>query len=152
MININIVAVGKIKEKYFTDAIAEYSKRLTKFCKLSIIEVPEKSEQNNINKKIEEESQLLLSVCKGTIVLLDRLGKNISSEDIAKIIDKEAFTASTITFVIGGSNGVSKELKYKANYIISFGAITFPHQLFRVVLCEQIYRAFSINAGLPYHK
>lgn len=152
MLNINIVAVGKIKEKYYTDAIAEYSKRLTKFCKLSIIEVAEKSEQNNIDKKIEEESQLLIGACKGTIILLDRLGKNSSSEDIAKILDIESLSASTISFVIGGSNGVSKELKDKAKHIISFGAITFPHQLFRVVLCEQIYRAFTINAGLPYHK
>ena len=105
-----------------------------------------------VSKKIEEESSLLESACKGTIILLDRLGKNTSSEELAQILNKEALKSSAISFVIGGSNGVRETLKKKANYTISFGAITYPHQLFRVVLCEQIYRAFTINAGLPYHK
>ena len=152
MLNVNIVAIGKIKEKYFTDAIAEYSKRLSKFCRFTIIELPERSEQSNIDKKVEEESLLLENSCKGTIILLDRIGKNVSSEDLAKIIVKETLKTSTISFIIGGSNGVSDKLRSKADYTISFGAITYPHQLFRVVLCEQIYRAFTINAGLPYHK
>lgn len=149
---IYIIAVGKIKEKYFTDAIAEYSKRLSRFCELSIVEVPEKSTETNITKKTELESELLLNSCKGTIVLLDRLGKSYSSPSLAKLIDDISATSSTISFVIGGSNGVSQKLKNAANYLVSFGEITYPHQLFRVVLTEQIYRAFAINAGLPYHK
>lgn len=149
---INIVAVGKIKEKYFTDAIAEYAKRLGRFCEFSVIEVPEKSAETNIEKKTELESDLLLNSAKGTIVLLDRLGKSYSSPQLASLIDNIGATSSTISFVIGGSNGISQKLKDKADYSISFGAITYPHQLFRVVLAEQIYRAFSINSGLPYHK
>lgn len=149
---INIVAVGKIKEKFFTDAINEYKKRLGKFCDFNVIEVPEKSMETNIEKKITEESELLLSACKGTIILLDRQGKEISSPELANIIDKTSFTSSTISFVIGGSNGVSQALKKAATYSISFGKVTYPHQLFRVVLTEQIYRAFTITAGLPYHK
>lgn len=152
MINIQIVAVGKIKEKYYVDALNEYAKRLSKFCKFSVVEVPEKSEQKNISKKIEEESALLENACKGTVVLFDRLGKNCSSEELAGIIKNTELVSSTMSFVVGGSNGVSETLKRKANYCLSFGALTFPHQLFRVVLSEQIYRAFTINAGLPYHK
>ena len=152
MINVQIVAIGKIKEKYYVDAINEYAKRLSKFCKFSVVELPEKSEQTNINKKIEEESRLLETACKGTIILLDRLGKNTSSEELAAIIKKTELFSSTISFVIGGSNGVSETLKQKADYVVSFGAITYPHQLFRVVLSEQIYRAFAINAKMPYHK
>jgi len=152
MLTVQIVAIGKIKEKYYLDAIGEYAKRLSKFCKFCVVELPEKSEQTNIAKKIEEETNLLLSACKGTIILLDRLGKNVSSEALANIIDISAQTSSTITFVIGGSNGVGDTLKKRANFMLSFGAITYPHQLFRVVLAEQIYRAFTINAGLPYHK
>ena len=149
---INIVAVGKIKEKFYTDAINEYKKRLSKFCDFNIIEVPEKSMETSLDKKTAEESELLLSACKGTIILLDRQGKEISSPDLANILDKTSFTTSTISFVIGGSNGVSQKLKQMANYTISFGKVTYPHQLFRVILTEQIYRAFTINAGLPYHK
>ena len=149
---INIVAVGKIKEKFFTDAINEYKKRLSKFCEFSIIEVPEKSAETNLIKKTADESELLLNSCKGTIILLDRQGKEISSPELADIIDKTSLSSSTISFVIGGSNGVSQKLKQQAHHSISFGKVTYPHQLFRVVLTEQIYRAFTINAGLPYHK
>lgn len=149
---INIVAVGKIKEKYYTDAIAEYKKRLGKFCEFNIIEVPEKSMETNLTKKTEQESELLLAACRGTIILLDRLGAMVSSQKLSDIIQNISQTSSTISFVIGGSNGVSPALKAAANYCISFGQITYPHQLFRVVLTEQIYRAFTISAGLPYHK
>ena len=149
---INIVAIGKIKEKFFTDAINEYKKRLSKFCEFNIIEVPEKSAETNIAKKTAEESELLLDACKGTIILLDRQGKEVSSPELACIIDKTILNSSTISFVVGGSNGVSEKLKQQAHYSISFGKVTYPHQLFRVVLTEQIYRAFTINAGLPYHK
>lgn len=152
MLKVEIVAIGKIKEKFFADAVGEYAKRLAKFCKFSVVEVPEKSEQTNVMKKTEEESELLLSACHGSIVLLDRVGKMVSSEELAELVEKESLKNSTISFVIGGSNGVSEKLKKTANQVVSFGKITFPHQLFRVVLCEQIYRAFSISGGMPYHK
>lgn len=153
MLKVNVVAVGGIKEKFFVDAISEYSKRLSKFCQLKVIEVEEESSQKSTPIKIQKESEKLYSVCKGVIILLDRVGELVSSEKLAETIDKYKTQGNgEITFVIGGSNGVSDEFKQKVNKSISFGKITFPHQLFRVVLLEQIYRAFTINAGLPYHK
>lgn len=150
---INIVAVGKIKEKFFLDAIAEYSKRLSKFCEFKIIEVNEASNYKNLSEKNEIEGKLLLSKCKGVIIALDRCGKMLSSEDLANVISDNMMSGgSEISFIIGGSNGISDEVKNNAKLLISFGKITFPHQLFRVVLSEQIYRAFSIINGMPYHK
>lgn len=153
MIKVNIVCVGSIKEKFYIDAINEYSKRLSKFCKLQIIEVEEESKQQNIEKKIKIESERLAGASKGFTVLLDRVKQEVSSEELAKMIDlSKNVGVSEMTFIIGGSNGVSEEFKKSVNKCISFGKITFPHQLFRVVLLEQIYRAFTINEGLPYHK
>lgn len=153
MLKVNIVCVGTIKEKFFKDAISEYSKRLSKFCKLQIVEVAEESKEQSIEKKIEIESERLKNACRGFIILLDRCKQEVSSEELSNMLDtlKSAGT-SEISFVIGGSNGVSEEFKRQANKCVSFGKITFPHQLFRVVLLEQIYRAFTISAGLPYHK
>ncbi len=153
MLKVNIVCVGTIKEKFFTDAISEYSKRLSKFCKLQIVEVAEESKEQSIEKKIEIESERLKNACRGFIILLDRCKQEVSSEELSNMLDtlKSAGT-SEVSFVIGGSNGVSEEFKRQANKCVSFGKITFPHQLFRVVLLEQIYRAFTISAGLPYHK
>lgn len=153
MLKVNIVCVGTIKEKFFTDAISEYSKRLSKFCKLQIVEVAEESKEQSIEKKIEIESERLKNACRGFIILLYRCKQEVSSEELSNMLDtlKSAGT-SEISFVIGGSNGVSEEFKRQANKCVSFGKITFPHQLFRVVLLEQIYRAFTISAGLPYHK
>lgn len=153
MLKVNIVCVGTIKEKFFTDAISEYSKRLSKFCKLQIFEVAEESKEQSIEKKIEIESERLKNACRGFIILLDRCKQKVSSEELSNMLDtlKSAGT-SEVSFVIGGSNGVSEEFKRQANKCVSFGKITFPHQLFRVVLLEQIYRAFTISAGLPYHK
>lgn len=153
MIKIKIACVGGIKEKFFIDAIDEYKKRLGRFCTLSVVEVEEESKQQNIQKKIDIESERLLSVSSGSLVLLDRIGQMVSSEDLAEHL-KQSQTGgvSEITFIIGGSNGVNEKLKKACNKVISFGKITFPHQLFRVVLLEQIYRAFTINAGMPYHK
>lgn len=153
MLKVNIVCVGSIKEKFFTDAINEYSKRLSKFCKLQIVEVTEEAKQQSIEKKIEIESERLKNACKGFIILLDRCKQEVSSEELSNVLDVLKSTGtSEISFVIGGSNGVSEEFKKQANKCMSFGKITFPHQLFRVVLLEQIYRAFTISAGLPYHK
>lgn len=150
---INIICVGKIKEKFFTEAIEEYKKRLSKFCTLKIVEVDEASKIENLTKKSEAEGKLLLAACTGVIVALDGKGKLVSSTDIASYIEKKKVNGlSEISFVIGGSNGLSNEVNNSADYVMSFGNITFPHQLFRVVLIEQIYRAFTIIEGLPYHK
>lgn len=150
---VNIVCVGKIKEKFFVDAIAEYQKRLSRFCDLKIIEVEEASNVKDLEKKSELEGKLLLEKCSGVIVALDGRGKQLSSPEIADFIEsKKNQGNSEITFVIGGSNGLSDEIRNKSNLILSFGKITFPHQLFRVVLIEQIYRAFTILENLPYHK
>ena len=150
---VNIVAVGKIKEKFFTDAIQEYAKRLSKFCDFNIIEVDESSNITNIQLKKEKEGELLLSKAKGYIIALDGGGKLLSSEDLAELLKTNMTNGeSEFSFVIGGSNGLSDLVKTKANKIVSFGKITFPHQLFRVVLSEQIYRAFTINNHINYHK
>lgn len=150
---INIVCVGKIKEKFFTDAISEYAKRLSRFCSFNIVEVDEAAKIENLEKKSEIEGKLLLEKCSGIIVALDGKGKMLSSPELATFIkETTVMGASEISFVIGGSNGLSDDVIKSAKLVLSFGKITFPHQLFRVVLSEQIYRAFTINAGLPYHK
>ena len=150
---INIVCVGKIKEKFFVEAINEYAKRLSRFCDLKIIEVEEESKMSNTDKKCEIESENLLEKCGGIIVALDGSGKLLSSPEIANFIKLKTNNGiSEISFVIGGSNGLSQNLKNRADLVLSIGKITFPHQLFRVVLLEQIYRAFTILEGLPYHK
>jgi 23S rRNA (pseudouridine1915-N3)-methyltransferase len=150
---INIVCVGKIKEKYFTEAIVEYKKRLSRYVDVNIIEVDEDSKEINLQKKSETEGNLLISKCSGLIVALDMHGKMLSSPEIAEFIkQKKNLGTSEISFVIGGSNGLSDAVIKKASLVLSFGNITFPHQLFRVVLLEQIYRAISILENLPYHK
>ncbi len=150
---VNIVAVGKIKEKFFTEAINEYAKRLSKFCEFSVVEVDEATTITNIEQKKEKEGDLLLSKAKGYIIALDGGGKLVSSEDLASIIKNNMVGGvNEFSFVIGGSNGLSNAVKLKANLVLSFGKITFPHQLFRVVLSEQIYRAFAINNHINYHK
>ena len=150
---INIVAVGKIKEKFFTDAIQEYQKRLSKFCDLKIIEVQEASNFKNLEEKSKLEGELLLNKSKGYLIALDGGSKQLSSEEIAQVMSEKMINGtSEISFIIGGSNGLSQEVLDKSNLRLSFGKITFPHQLFRVVLSEQIYRAFTIINGMPYHK
>lgn len=150
---VNIVCVGKIKEKFFTEAILEYKKRLSRFCDFNVIEVDEASKIENLEKKSEAEGELLLKKCTGVIVALDSKGKMLSSPEIADFVkQKQNSGISEMSFVIGGSNGLSDAVLKKANLILSFGKITYPHQLFRVVLTEQIYRVFTILDGLPYHK
>lgn len=150
---VNIVAVGKIKEKFFTDSIMEYAKRLSKFCDFKIIEVNEATNFKNLTEKSEIEGELLLSKAKGYVVALDGKGKMLSSEQLADEIKNNMVNGnSEISFIIGGSNGLSKKVIDNAKLVVSFGKITFPHQLFRVVLSEQIYRAFTIINGMPYHK
>lgn len=150
---VNIVCVGKIKEKFFLDAISEYKKRLSRFCNFNIIEVDEDSKEKSLEKKNEVEGKRILEKCSGVIISLDIQGKMLSSSEIADFVkDKQVGGVSEISFVIGGSNGLSKEVLNKSSLILSFGKITYPHQLFRVVLTEQIYRVFTIISGLPYHK
>ena len=150
MQKIRIIAVGSLKEKFWEDAICEYKKRLLRFCNFEIVEVAEKSNLPT-NAKIEEESKLILEKCKGKILLFERTGHDTSSEDLAALLKKYQ-NEPEISFVIGGSDGVCAQLKQIAQEKIKFGAATFPHQLFRVMAIEQLYRAFTINASMPYHK
>lgn len=155
--NINIIAVGKIKEQFYKDAIAEYAKRLSRFCKFNIIETPEAvpyaKNKSDVERIKNEESKYLLGKCKGVMIILDLSGKLLTSPQIGKLISDIAVCGNNeISFVIGGSHGLSDEIKEKSDYSISFGKITYPHQLMRVILSEQIYRAFMINEGSEYHK
>lgn len=152
--DIKVICIGKIKEDYLVKAIDEYSKRIKAFCNLELIELKEVN-TNDIRKNIEEEGIEILNTIKKTdyVVALTIPGKNISSEELAKNI-KEHYTydSSTITFVIGGSNGLSSDVVKRANYELSFGKMTYPHQLMRVILLEQIYRSMMINNNHKYHK
>ena len=157
--NITIVCVGKIKEKFFTDAISEYSKRLSRFCKLDIIEVkdikipdnPSDKECENILEK--EGEQILSKIPKDSYVIpLCIEGKELSSHELAEKISNISMEKSHITFVIGGSLGMTNTVKSLGKLRLSFGKMTLPHQLMRVVLLEQIYRAFKISSGESYHK
>ena len=154
---VKIVAVGKIKEDFFRQAIAEYTKRLSRFAKVEVVETDEclfsgTPNAKEIQRVLETEGKAILQKCEGYIFALDIGGTMVSSTDLATSLDQLKQTNSTFTFVIGGSNGLSDEVKQKANKRISFGKITLPHQLCRVVLCEQIYRSFCILNNIPYHK
>ena len=159
MLNIRIICVGKFKEKYWEAASAEYMKRLGAYCNISVIEVKEEKlpahasradEENVITK--EGRSILDKTGSGDYVIALDIGGRELSSEDLAARIADISFTNATIDFVIGGSLGLSKEVKSRAALRLSFGRITLPHQLARIVLLEQVYRAFKINAGETYHK
>lgn len=157
MINVKLVCVGSLKEDFLKQAVEEYKKRLSKFCKLTIIEVSEsKLLQTNsltlINKIKEEESNNILKHCSGFVILLDVLGQALTSEEFASKINEVANFNSTITFIIGGSYGVSEELKNKVNFKFSMSKLTFPHQLIRVLFLEQLYRSFTIINNITYHK
>lgn len=159
MIHINIVCVGKIKENYLKDAILEYSKRLSKYCKLNIIEVPDEQIPSNSNYKIEnnikfiEGNKILGHLKNSYIISLDLRGKQFSSEEFANKIDNISLNInSTISFIIGGSLGLSDEVKNRSDELICFSKMTFPHQLIRIFLLEQIYRAFKILNNETYHK
>lgn len=157
---ITIISVGKIKERFFTDAINEYSKRLSKFCKLSEEIIQDERADENFSQseieqvKIKEGMKILSKIPKNSYAfVLDVKGKQLSSEELAEKINSLGIDGkSDITFIIGGSNGLSQEVLDTADYKLSFSKMTFPHQLFKVILLEQIYRAFKINAGEAYHK
>lgn len=150
---IKIITVGKLKEKYLIDAIEEYKKRLSKYTKLEIIEVLDESnyEQEKNKEKEAEKIEKYLND-KDYIITLEIDGEELSSVEFAKKIDNIFSIKNNITFVIGGSYGLADSIKNKANYKLSFSKMTFPHQLFRVILLEQIYRAFKINNNESYHK
>ena len=156
---INIVCVGKIKEKYLKLGIDEFKKRLSKYCKLEIIELEDEKAPENLSDKEmlmikEKEGKKILSKIKDNsyVIALAIDGKNLSSEELAETINKLGVRGiSNITFVIGGSLGLSDEVLSRADYKLSFSKMTFPHQLMRLILLEQVYRAYRINNGEPYH-
>lgn len=152
MMTINLVCVGNLKEKFSRDEQAEYLKRLSAFCNLNIIEIKEQNQLASPQSIIEKEGQEIVKKLKGYVVLCDIKGKELSSETLAEKLKNLMQTTSTITFVIGGSYGVSEEVKKQVDERISFSPMTFPHNLFRIMLLEQIYRAFTIIENKSYHK
>ena len=157
---IKVVTVGKLKEKYLKDGISEYSKRISRFAKLEMIELadektPDKASESENQKILEIEGQRILSKVgdRDFVIVLAIEGKTFSSEELSKQLEEASIKGfSTLTFIIGGSLGLSSAVKNRANLSVSFGRLTLPHQLMRLVLAEQIYRAFTIQQGSPYHK
>ena len=157
---ITVITVGKIKEKYLTMAIDEYSKRLQKYCKLEIIEVPDEKTDENASDSMNElvkrkEGERILKYIKDDayVITLEILGKLLTSEELADKINMLGIRGhSHITFIIGGSLGLSSEVLARSDFALSFSKMTFPHQLMRVILLEQIYRSYRIIQNEPYHK
>lgn len=157
---IHIVCIGKLKEKYWTEAVSEYSKRLSKYCALEIIQLKEArlsdkaSPADEQNVIYEEGQSILKSIKEGSYVItLEIRGKELSSETLAeKMEELPLHGRSDITFVIGGSLGLSREVSERADFKLSFSKMTFPHQMMRVILLEQIYRSFKIIKNETYHK
>ena len=157
---ITIITVGKIKEKYLKDAIAEYSKRLSKYCKLEIVEVADEKTPDNASEVVEntiraKEAERILKYVKedAYVITLEINGKQLTSEELAEKIEKLGVQGTShIIFIIGGSIGLGEEVLKKSDYALSFSKMTFPHQLMRVILLEQIYRSYRIINGEPYHK
>lgn len=152
MLKINIIAIGKIKEKYIIDGIAEFSKRLSKYINLNIIELQEEVDNSTAIKKESDKILAYLSKTKSYNILLDLKGKFIDSIELSNKLFDLTLNYSEISFIIGGSRGVSREVKDKADYLLAFSKLTFPHQLFRLILLEQIYRAICISKNIKYHK
>ena len=159
MLSINIICTGRMKENYLKEGALEYSKRLSKYCNLQIIELPDEKLPDKTNKTIEEtikqkESKNAIAHIKkdSYVICLDLKGKEITSEEFSRKIDRISLANSTITFVIGGTLGVSEEILNLANERICFSKMTFPHQLIRIFLLEQIFRAFKISKGETYHR
>lgn len=158
--NISIITVGKLKEKYLKEGIDEYKKRLSRYCTIDIIEVPDEKAPETLSEKEEEqikqkEGQAILKQIKeGTYVIaLDLSGKQLTSEELSNLISDLGVSGnSNVAMVIGGSLGLSKEVIQRADYKLSFSKMTFPHQLMRLILLEQVYRGFRIMKGEPYHK
>ena len=150
---IKIICVGKLKEKFWIDAVKEYSKRLSKYTKLEIIEIPDfKSDIASI--ELEKEKDKILSKIndKDYVITLEIEGEELSSVELSETLEKKLIQNSNITFIIGGSSGLHEEIKTRSDFAVSFSKLTFPHQLFRVILLEQIYRSFKIIHKETYHK
>ena len=154
---INVVVVGDLKEKYWAEACKEYIKRISRFHTITITIVeeerlPKVPSEADISKCLVKEGTKIEKYLKGYVVVLDVKGVAVDSPKLAKIIETSSLTYDVITFVIGGSYGISESVKNKANMRLSFSSLTFPHQLFRVMLLEQIYRAATISNNILYHK
>ena len=157
---ITLITVGKIKEKYLKDAIAEYSKRLSRYCKLEIVEVADEKTPDNASATVEDairdkEGERILKYVKedAYVITLEIAGKMLTSEEMAEKIEKLGVQGTShIIFIIGGSIGLGKEILKRSDYALSFSKMTFPHQLMRVILLEQIYRSYRIINHEPYHK
>lgn len=157
---ITLIAVGKIKEKYLRDAIAEYTKRLSKYCRLEIIEVADEKTPENVSENVEntirdKEGERILKHIKDDmyVITLEISGKMLASEELAEKIDRLGIQGkSSIAFIIGGSIGLGQKILERSDYALSFSKMTFPHQLMRVILLEQVYRSYRIINGEPYHK
>lgn len=157
---ITLITVGKIKEKYLKDAIAEYSKRLSRYCKLEIVEVADEKTPDNASDTVEDairdkEGERILKYIKedAYVITLEIAGKMLTSEEMAEKIDKLGVQGTShIIFIIGGSIGLDREILKRSDYALSFSKMTFPHQLMRVILLEQIYRSYRIINHEPYHK
>lgn len=159
MLSVNIICVGKLKESYLREATEEYAKRLKALCKLSVIELPEERVGDDpsdaeISRTVNAESERIIAkLGKGDYVIaLCVEGKNISSEELSARLEDISMRSSTVDLIIGGSWGLSDAVKQRADFRLSMGKMTFPHQLFRVMLLEQLYRAFQISRGTKYHK
>lgn len=158
--HIQIIAVGKLKEKYWTDGIAEYTKRLTPYAKLTITEIAEEkasermSEAEEMQVKQKEGERIIAALKPDSYAIAMAIGGQMwTSEELAEQIERlGTYGKSHVTFLIGGSNGMSDDVLKRADAKLSFGRITYPHQLIRLVLVEQVYRAFKIMRGEPYHK
>ena len=151
---IKVITVGKIKENYFTDAILEYTKRLSTMCDLNLIEVKEVN-FDDINRNINDEGKNILDKVDNNdyLITLEIKGKELESTELAAFIENHyTFDSRVLTFVIGGSNGLSEEVIKRSNMHLSFGRFTYPHQLMRVILLEQIYRSMMIINNKAYHK
>lgn len=150
---IKIICVGKIKEKYIKEAIEEYKKRISKYTKLEIIELQDINNPN-INIILEKEQELIINKIneKDYVITLEIEGKELNSLELSKTLENIQIINSNITFIIGGSYGLHNEIKKRSNFKLSFSKLTFPHQLFRVILLEQIYRSYKIINNESYHK
>ena len=159
MLNINIICIGTIKEQYLKSAIEEYSKRLSRYCKLNILELPDEKIPDKLNDNLSNEiktkecNNIINHLKKDSyIIALDLTGKELSSEEFSKTIENISMENSSISFIIGGSLGLTKALLNKCNKKICFSKMTFPHQLIRIFLLEQIFRAFKISNNETYHR
>lgn len=155
-LNVNLICVGKIKERYINEGMDEFLKRMTPFAKVKIIELKEDGDDSKREKSIEKESNEIIKILeknKGYSILLDIGAKQLSSEEMASTIEQIGVKGeSTINFIIGGSYGVSNQLREIVNMKLSFSKMTFPHQLMRLIFLEQLYRWFGINNNIKYHK